>query len=192
MLPHRASQLSVCFIYTEPYSFSNWHISFKSMQRLHNKTEIFREMLLVVSEPLGFVQAAPIWMDHFHTKRKKISGVQCKVFSINGNMNVIAELCYAGWLYAAEGNLTQQNFALLSSPRLKVWSDACSTRKIIRWLQQMPLRAQSSIRQAAAKTSPLPPGEANSGAVVSHRFPQPLVGGGRIIKPFCFALKCYK
>lgn len=60
MLPHRATQLSVHFIYTEPYSFSNWQISFKSMSSLHNKTEISREMLLVVSEPLGFVQAALI------------------------------------------------------------------------------------------------------------------------------------
>lgn len=73
----------------------------------------------MVSEPLGFVQAAPIWMDLFLTKgnnNNKISGVQCKVFSINGNMNVIAEPCYARWLYAAEGNLIHQNFPLLSPP----------------------------------------------------------------------------
>lgn len=78
MLPHRATQLSVCFIYTEPYSCSNWHISFKSRQRLHNKTGIFREMLLVVSEPLGFVQAAPSeWITSI-PRGKKIS-LECNV-----------------------------------------------------------------------------------------------------------------
>lgn len=57
-------------------------------------------MLLVVSAPLGFVQAAPTeWITSIpkgKKKYKKISGVQCKVFSINGNMNAIAGLCYAG------------------------------------------------------------------------------------------------
>lgn len=106
-------------------------------------------------------------------KKTKISGVQCEVFSINGNMNVIAELCYAGWLYAAEGNLTHQNFASLPSPRLKVWSDACSTRKIIKWRQQTPLRTQSSIRQATAKTSPRCQGKQTVGLWFPTDFPSP-------------------
>lgn len=144
-------------------------------------------MLLVVSEPLGFVQAAPTeWITFIpkgKKKYKKISGVQCKVFSINGNMNAIAGLCYAAWLDAAEGNLTHQNSALLPSPRLKVWSAACCTHSH----QVSAVNASQNTKQyqADSRSNKLqPPGEATSRAALPTDFPSPYLVGKGLLNPF--------